>query len=212
MKRNNQSSTFVPIVWHPGSIIRLGVAFVTCFIALLYYAIALLFGYQKHWPNITGYIRDFVFLYPALGWRDVGNPIDTVLEQAMVQKVFRIRNRLISIPISIVGIAIQIVVWMFCCHNFMLMFSEHQYLISAFGYYIASAFWGAVGLVHLGYVVDTMSYEKTEKWIRKYFGRGYYTRKQAWYSIIFFLVLVYLAFFILLQIVYHTPGIRFMFY
>jgi len=171
-KRAIMAFTLQPICWFMGFILRLVVSILFGTLFLMFAAIAFLFGGQsKKLPKQALRLNwDFLFLYRKLDWEGVFSKdvFGAVVDDYYDYKVVAIGKERIGIPISVAGLAIQVVLWRLFFSSFPFLWNHHEFWNAMLGYIIAAAA-GFIACLHLAFVVSTIKYQGVISWVDKHY-------------------------------------------
>jgi len=172
-KRAILASTLQPTAWILGFALRLiSSAFLMTILPAIFIFLLLCGGQAKLivWRNIASIAWQFLFLYPKLGWKDVwSSPRYFDEDKFFDMKNFKIGKFEFMLPISVVGLFIQVASWGY--FGYCLVFFFQHWQSTDIGMLFRSISAASIGVWHLVVVVMTTcnNYEKVSDWVDKNF-------------------------------------------
>lgn len=177
-KRAILASTVQPIVWMLSFLLRLIPALVLMIGCSVLVTLALLCGQQAElivWKNIGSIGWDFLFLYPRQGWADTFDLINQYSDETDYMKIkhYKIGKLEFKVPISLGGLAIQLIGWGYFVTYIISYFQNWHNLSGEAEPLVRSLIVGSLVTVDLALILDTMPYEKVQKWAKEKFREKY---------------------------------------
>ncbi len=209
-KRAIPATTIQPIAWFVGFLVRFIAGAIMSAVMLVIGFSAFLIGIQSKgmFKSVLTTLWHFAVLYPKEEWNEIFSREFWFEDDKWEQKYkkYSIGTLEFYVPISIVGIAIQIGLWWGLFTSCRLMFMSHD-IGSALGWMILSAILVMATMWHSILVIDTMSYKKIKQWREKTFYSRSSIDTGSVFGIVFLLCIPIALTFISTQLYYHIDAI-----